>query len=162
MNNQEKLNGRMKGTMQKILVIFIITLSVVVVAGLVYIYVRSPRTSELGDSKLFAAEKVYEEAEAVIGLFEHQDFEQLREQYCNAEMAEKMTDEALSKAFESLGDLGERVEITNKEGFEARQSKVYYAMTRYKIKYENVELTYTLMFDTDMKLAGFGAEPEKQ
>ena len=34
-------------------------------------------------------------------------------------------------------------------------------MTVYKVEYENNELTYTMMFDTDMKLAGFGAEPKK-
>ena len=73
-----------------------------------------------------------------------------------------MTDDVIAKAFDSFGgDLGERVEISSKEGFEVKQSDVYYAMTVYKVKYENNELTYTMMFDTDMKLAGFGAEPKK-
>lgn len=162
MNNQENLQNRTKGMMQKLLVGFIITLAVVVLAGFVYIYIRSPKTSELAESKLFSADKVYEESEAVIGLFEEADFAGMREQYCNDEIAQKMTDEAMEAAYDSFGgDWGSRVEISSKEGFEAKQSGKYYAMTQYKVKYENTELTYTLMFDTDMKLAGFSVEPKK-
>lgn len=162
MVNQQKVNEKMKGTMHRMLVIFIVVLAVAVVGSFVYMYIRSPKTADLADSKLFAVEKVYEASENVIELFENSQFEELREQYCNADLAAKMTDDVLAKAFESFGgDLGERVEITSKEGFEVEQSDVYYAMTVYKVTYQNNELTYTIMFDTDMKLAGFGADPKK-
>ena len=72
-----------------------------------------------------------------------------------------MTDEALTEAVDSLGDnWGSRTEIKSKEGFEVNQSGEIYAMTRYKLTYENIELDYTIMFDTDMKLAGFSMEPQ--
>lgn len=162
MVNQQKVNEKMKGTMHRILVIFIITFAVVIVGSFVFMYVRAPKTADLADSKLFVAEKVYEASEKVIELFENSQFDELREQYCNEELAGKMTDDVIAKAFDSFGgDLGARVEISSKEGFEVKQSDVYYAMTVYKVEYENNELTYTMMFDTDMKLAGFGAEPKK-
>lgn len=161
MTKQENVNRNTKSMMQRILAGFIISLSVVIVGGLIYLYIRTPKTSKLSESKNFAAEKVYEESEAVISLFEAADYTAIRENYCNEDMAAKMMDEALETAVASLGDdWGARVEIESKEGFEAKQSNKYYAMTQYKVTYENTKLTYTIMFDMDMKLAGFSVEPQ--
>ena len=147
--------------MHRLLLGFIISLSIVIVGALIYLYIRTPKTSKLSESKNFAAEKVYEESETIISLFESADYAAIRENYCNEDMAVKMTDEALETAVTSLGDdWGARVEIESKEGFEAKQSNKYYAMTQYKVTYENTKLTYTIMLDTDMKLAGFSVEPQ--
>ena len=141
MTNQNKMDDKFKKTMQKILAAFIITLAVIVVGAFIYIYIRSPKTTNLADSTLFTEEEVYSKSEEIIGL---------------------MTDEVLKNGMDSFGgSLGERIELTSKEGVEAKQSDGYYAMTRYKIKYENIELTYTIILDTDMKLTGFAAEPVK-
>ena len=45
MVNQQKVNEKMKGTMHRILVIFIITLAVDIVGSIVFKYVRSPNTA---------------------------------------------------------------------------------------------------------------------
>ena len=161
MNNQNNMNKNVKGTFNRLMVGFIITLAVFVVGGMIYIYIRSPKTSELGSSKYFTTADVYAKSEEVIELFENRDYAELRDNYCNEEMAVKMTDEALTEAVDSLGDnWGSRTEIKSKEGFEVNQSGEIYAMTRYKLTYENIELAYTIMFDTDMKLAGFSMEPQ--
>ena len=161
MTKQENVNKNTKSLMQRILVGFIISLSIIIVGAFIYLYIRTPKTSQLSESKVFVTEKVYEESEKIIDLFEVADYASLRQNYCNEEMAAKMTDEALEAAVASLGDdWGARVEIESKEGFEARQSGKYYAMTQYKITYENTKLTYTIMLDTDMKLAGFSVEPQ--
>ena len=104
MTKQENVNRNTKSMMQRILAGFIISLSVVIVGGLIYLYIRTPKTSKLSESKNFAAEKVYEESEAVISLFEAADYTAIRENYCNEDMAAKMTDEALETAVASLGD----------------------------------------------------------
>ena len=162
MINQESVNQRMKATMKRMLTVFIIVLAVAVIGSFVYIYVRSPKVSELSESKVFAAEVVYAESAEVIALYEQEDYTGLREGYCSKEMAGKMTDEALKASRDGLGDnWGERVEITGKEGYEAKQGETCYAMTQYNITYDNISLTYTLMFDTDMKLAGFSVEPQE-
>lgn len=161
MNNQNNMNKNVKSTFNRLMVGFIITLAVFVVGGMIYIYIRSPKTSELGSSKYFTTADVYAKSEEVIELFENRDYAELRDNYCNEEMAAKMTDEALTEAVDSLGDnWGSRTEIKSKEGFEVNQSGEIYAMTRYKLTYENIELDYTIMFDTDMKLAGFSMEPQ--
>ncbi len=161
MNSQNKMDDKFKSTMKKILVAFIITLAVIIVGAFVYIYIRSPKTTNLADSTLFTEEEVYSKSEEIIGLFENGEYEGLRA-LCNTEMVDRMTDEVLKNGMDSFGgSLGERIEITSKEGVEAKQSGGFYAMTRYKIKYENIELTYTIILDTDMKLAGFAAEPVK-
>lgn len=161
MNSQNKMDDKFKSTMQKILVAFIITLAVIIVGAFVYIYIRSPKTTNLADSTLFTEEEVYSKSEEIIGLFENGEYEGLRA-LCNIEMVDRMTDDVLKNGMDSFGgSLGVRIEVTSKEGVEAKQSDGYYAMTRYKIKYENIELTYTIILDTDMKLAGFAAEPVK-
>lgn len=161
MTNQNKMDDKFKSTMQKILVAFIITLAVIIVGAFVYIYIRSPKTTNLADSTLFTEEEVYSKSEEIIGLFENGEYDGLRA-LCNTEMVGRMTDDVLKNGMDSFGgSLGERIEVTSKEGVEAKQSDGYYAMTRYKIKYENIELTYTIILDTDMKLAGFAAEPVK-
>lgn len=157
-NLRENANGRF----QRIMVGFIITLAVIVVGGLIYIYVRSPKTAELGSSMYFITADVYQKSEEVIELLENREYASIRENYCNKELAARMTDSALSDALNSLGDnWGCRTEIESKEGFEVEQNKAVYAMTRYKITYENVELDYTIMFDRNMKLAGLSIEPQK-
>ena len=45
MTNQNKMDDKFKKTMQKILVAFIITLAVIVVGAFIYIYIRSPKTT---------------------------------------------------------------------------------------------------------------------
>ncbi len=161
MVNQENSKAKMKGATQRILIAFIITLAVVVLAGMVYIYIRTPKTSQLSESQYFDEDKVYEKSEKVIELFEGREYDVIREKYCNEELAAKMTDEALSEAMAGLGDdWGARVEIESAQGYEAKQSGKYYAMTQYDVAYENTKLEYTIMFDIDMKLAGISIEPQ--
>ena len=161
MTSQKKMDDKFKNTMQKILVAFIITLAVIIVGVFVYIYIRSPKTTSLAESALFTEEDVYSKSEEIIGLFENEEYSKLRE-LGNAEMVDRMTDEVLKTGMDSFGgSLGEHTEIVSKEGVEAKQKDGYYAMTRYKVKYESIELTYTIILDTDMKLAGFAVEPEK-
>ena len=131
MVNQENSKAKMKGATQRILIAFIITLAVVVLAGMVYIYIRTPKTSQLSESQYFDEDKVYEKSEKVIELFEGREYDVIREKYCNEELAAKMTDEALSEAMAGLGDnWGARVEIESAQGYEAKQSGKYYAMTQ--------------------------------
>ena len=49
MTNQNKMDDKFKKTMQKILVAFIITLAVIIVGAFIYIYIRSPKTTNLAD-----------------------------------------------------------------------------------------------------------------
>ncbi len=163
MDNQDNIKYNTKSTFHKLMVGLIITLAVLVIGGFVYIYIRSPKTSELGNSNYYNTVQVYEKSEEVIGLLENRDYATIREKYCNEEMATQMTDEALTEATDSLGDnnWGSRTEIESKEGYEVKESGEVYAITQYKVTYENIKITYTIMFDMDMKLAGLSMEPLK-
>ena len=163
MDNQDNVKYNTKSTFHRLMVGLIITLAVLVIGGFVYIYIRSPKTSELGDSKYYNTVQVYEKSEEVIGLLENRDYAAIRANYCNEEMAAQMTDEALTEATDSLGDnnWGSRTEIESKEGYEVKESGEVYAITQYNVTYENIKITYTIMFDIDMKLAGFSMEPQK-
>lgn len=98
MTNQNKMDDKFKKTMQKILVAFIITLAVIIVGAFIYIYIRSPKTTNLADSTLFTEEEVYSKSEEIIGLFESGDNDGLRA-LCNTEMVGRMTDEVLKTAW---------------------------------------------------------------
>ena len=74
MNNQNNMNKNVKSTFNRLMVGFIITLAVFVVGGMIYIYIRSPKTSELGSSKYFTTADVYAKSEEVIELFENRDY----------------------------------------------------------------------------------------
>lgn len=50
MDNQDNIKYNTKSTFHKLMVGLIITLAVLVIGGFVYIYIRSPKTSELGNS----------------------------------------------------------------------------------------------------------------
>lgn len=163
MKNQSEINNNVKSTFNRLMVGFIITLAVFVVGGMIYIYIRSPKTSELGSSRYFTTADVYEKSLEVIELLEERDYASLRADYCNEEMLVKMTEGALSEAVDRLGsDWGSRTEIKSKEGVEVSKSGLIYAMTQYELIYENIELNYTIIFDTDMKLAGLSIEPRNK
>ena len=102
MTNQNKMDDKFKKTMQKILVAFIITLAVIIVGAFIYIYIRSPKTTNLADSTLFTEEEVYSKSEEIIGLFESGDNDGLRA-LCNTEMAGRMTDEVLKNGMDGFG-----------------------------------------------------------
>lgn len=151
--------ANMKAAMRRLMVGFIISLGVLVVGTIIYIYAKAPKTSALADSEFFNEEKVYAEAQAVVDLITGDDFAAVREKYCNAEMAAKMTDSALEEAKDSVSEnWGAYVENVSSEGYEVRQKGDTYAMVRLKTSYENVTVTYTIMFDIDMKLAGLAVE----
>ena len=50
MTKQENVNRNTKSMIQRILAGFIISLSVVIVGGLIYLYIRTPKTSQLSES----------------------------------------------------------------------------------------------------------------
>ena len=52
-------------------------------------------------------------------------------------------------------------ESSNDIYWEVKESGEVYAITQYKVTYENIKITYTIMFDMDMKLAGLSMEPLK-
>ena len=70
--------------------------------------------------------------------------------------------QALVKLVQSEDSLSLHGYMNNAGYPEVRQAVADHLNRRYgqKLTYENIELDYTIMFDTDMKLAGFSMEPQ--
>lgn len=159
MDRKDSARQNRNSLFNRIMVGFIIALGVFVVGGLIFISVRRPKTSELASSAYFSEAKVYETAQEVITLLENGNFSELRTDYCDSEMAQQMTDEALAEAKAYVAEnWGAFVETKSRQGYEVKEAGKYYAMVQIKSTYENTEAVYTIMFDVNMKLVGLTME----
>ena len=72
------------------------------------------------------------------------------------ELQEALSGNALETAKKELcNNFGDRLEIKEWYVSEVKQKKQYYAVAQLVVVYENISVTYTFSFDTDMKLVGF-------
>lgn len=114
--------------------------------------------SACGGNKLsgeFDQNQVEEMATNVVKLVNKGDAEGIQI-LCNDEMKEAMTDDVLNQVFAAVKEFGEYEEISNIEVREIKDksSDKPIVVTVLKAKYTDKKATYTISFDTDMKLAG--------
>ena len=147
---EKKAAGRAK--VCKILaVIFVILLLLVML-----VWWALPKTKFLSDSKAFSEELVQERAELILDLFNQGDYAALQD-YQIEQMHAVMTEETMeqAKALYIGSDWGEMRNIGNVYSVEISQMGKKYATMQMTVSYENVNVTYTMTFDEDMKLTGF-------
>ena len=115
-----------------------------------------PKQKFLSDSKTFSEELVQERAELILELFNQKDYAALQE-YQIEQMQELMVEETMEqmKAQYIGSDWGEMRNIGNIYSVEISQMGKKYATIQMTVSYENVNVTYTMTFDEDLKLAGF-------
>lgn len=115
-----------------------------------------PKTKLLSDSRTFSEEPVQERAELILELFDQGDYAALQD-YQTEQMQELMVEETMEqiKTMYIGSDWGEMRNIGNVYSLELSQMGKKYAVVQMTVSYENVNVTYTMTFDEDLKLSGF-------
>lgn len=114
-----------------------------------------PKGYPMGHSGRFSQEQVRENAEHAIRLFEQRDYDGLRE-ISSDEMKEMLKNEQLDQARDQVGsNWGSFQSFGNAYFQEVVQQGKESAFIQVNVSYENTSVTYTLMFDDEMKLTGF-------
>lgn len=115
-----------------------------------------PKNYPLGKSGFFTEEEVKAQTETVISYFNGKNYEAIREMCSSENMKNSMTEENLEEVRKMFGeDWGEFVTFGNIYLVEVVQMGKTYAAVQINATYENTGITYTLMFDKEMKLTGF-------
>lgn len=111
--------------------------------------------SSFGESGLFDQETVETKIEEVIGLLDAEDYDTLHE-ISDEAMKEALTPQLWGDAkvqiSEDWGALEKFGDIYLSEAEQQNGEKM--AVGQVKVTYENVKVTYTIVFNTDMQLAG--------
>ncbi|MDM8292358.1 DUF3887 domain-containing protein [Faecalicoccus pleomorphus] len=126
----------------------------VIVIGVVLTHLLAPQQISLKDSQHFDEEVVYQQSQRVIESMNNSDFDTIYD-LSNTKMQEVLSTAELKENWESLNP-GLFQEISRYYSAEI-DSKVQgdYAVCEVLVTYSNQPVTFTISFDTDMKLAGF-------
>ncbi|MCI5711811.1 MAG: DUF3887 domain-containing protein [Roseburia sp.] len=125
---------------------------VIVLFGLIYWML--PKTAEIESSGVFAKDALENQTKWVIEKLDNNDFEALETESIG-EMKKALNPEVIEDARRQVGsDWGEIQSFGDFYMSEIRQRGQRYAVVQVAVMYENVEVTYTITFDENMKLAG--------
>ena len=92
-------------------------------------------------------------AEVVINLLNHRDSVGLNEMMTE-DMKAGLTEEVQAQIFAFLDESGTMKEISSMGVSGSEENGITFAVVIAKVAYENRDITYTIGFDPDMKLAG--------
>lgn len=132
-----------------------IVIGVLVVLLLLGFYVI-PKNYPMGKSGLYTEEEVTAQTKEVIDYFNEGDYEAIQEMCFSEAMRQTMTEEKMEEVKKLFGeDWGGFVTYGNIYLGEVVQMGRSYAVVQINATYENTGITYTLMFDKELKLCGF-------
>lgn len=132
----------------------ITTVIAVVVVGVWMFSWMQKQSSGLENSEIFSSEVVEAEMRNVIELLNKEDYEALHEISDNT-MKEFLTPEVWGDAKVQFSEnWGELEKLGNIYLSEAEQNGLPMAAGQVKATYENVKVTYTIVFNEEMQLAG--------
>lgn len=118
------------------------------------VYWMLPKNTKFGKSGLFEKNVVEEQVKWVIERLDENDFEALGENSVE-EMKQALNPETIEEARMQTGtDWGEFQSFGNTYLSEYKQKGQIYVVAQTTVVYENINITYTILFDKDMKLAG--------
>lgn len=152
----ENFGGGEKPLRKKSRVVTVVLAVAVVLAALaVLAYWAFPKTKDIGDSGVFTAYVVEQYSTAVIDAFSRGDYDTL-ESYYSREMQEAVTRQMLEEFKPVIGDdWGEYRGVGTAYMAEISQRGKVYVVVQMNASYENLSVTYTLTFNSDMQLVGF-------
>lgn len=135
------------------MVLLVVVLVLAVLAGLAYW--AFPKTRDIGASGVFTAYVVEQYSTAVIEAFSKGDYDTLESCYSN-EMREAVTRQMLEEFKPVIGDdWGDYRGAGTAYMAEVSQRGKAYVLVQLNASYENVSVTYTLTFNSEMQLVGF-------
>lgn len=133
----------------------ILAAALLVAALAVLAYWAFPKVRDIGDSQMFTAYEVEQYSKAVVDVFSRGDYDTLMT-YCSREMRETVTKDMLEEAKLTVGDdWGEYHGVGTVYMNEVSQRNKAYVIVQLNAAYENVGVTYTLTFNSEMELVGF-------
>lgn len=113
-----------------------------------------PSSKDISESTVFQAEQVEEQAKYMISLLDAGEYATMRE-YETPDMQATLSNTAINQAKAAVADeFGAFVAYGSIEMSEMTQGSKTYAFVQMVVTYENTDVTYSLTFDEDMKLAG--------
>lgn len=116
-----------------------------------------PKGAEVGSSGIYHAEQVERRSKEVIQLLDAQDYDKLLA-YATPQMKRVLTKEVIADARKQvapdIADWGKRRKFGKCYMQEIRQQGKTSVVVQFNVTYENTGVTYTLMFDDGMRLAG--------
>lgn len=132
-----------------------------IVSGVVLVfallgYWAFPRSKPIEESKVFDAEQVEIQSMAVILAFNMEDYDTLQGEYADKTMKSVLTKEQMDSVKSGFEvDWKSDVSFGNSYAVEVKQMGKTYATVQMTVTYGEKNVTYTLSFDPDYKLAGF-------
>lgn len=113
-----------------------------------------PKYKAVNQSSTFREDTVKAQAEYMVQLLNEENYEALQEN-ASADLKKALTAEFIGTAKAHISDdWGTFISFGNFYMSEVEQMSQKYAVVQINASYENSSVTYTLSFDTDMKLAG--------
>lgn len=113
-----------------------------------------PKSGRVGDSSRFSEQAVIEQAKQVIGCMDADDYDALYA-LMQKEAANVLTREVLTEARQYLAeDFGDFLAWGNAYVAEVTQQGQHAAVIEISASYEKISVTYTLIFDEELRLTG--------
>lgn len=123
-----------------------------VLAGLVYWVL--PKGVDIETSKYFSKPEVEEAMRETVELLDKGDYSSLQERAI-PQMAPSLNEGILGDAKKQISDKwGEKKQFGKAYIQEIVQRNKHFVIGQIIVTYENISVTYTMTFDSDMKLAG--------
>lgn len=152
--NDNISNIEKKRYRNKKLIKVVIPMFIVLFLFLALLYWVLPKASEISSSKIFTESEVKDTLMDTIDLLDNGDYEELRNK-ATSKMAIALKKDLLDSFKKKLCDSwGERQIVGTIYTLETVQMGVHYATCQVNVAYENVNVTYTISFDKNMKIAG--------
>lgn len=150
-SDEERKKYKKRRKRKKILSI----LSVFLVVFFIGFYWVMPKSIPIEKSKNFKEEEIIKQAENIIDLVESGNYEKLQE-IADQKIKKVLKAEIIAQVKSDLGlSVDSKVKsFGNHYIAEVKQMGKSYGVIQLNASYENTSITYTILFDKDMKLAG--------
>lgn len=140
-------------------------ITVIAVAVIIFLvitaYLEMPKSKDISDSKYFNSDDLTTQTEQVIDYLDADNFDDMAA-ISNEDMKAALTKDQLSNwkdAKDKIGsNWGKRTDFTISYMEEVTSKNKVYAIIEVKVAYENVNVSYTVTFDQNNKLAGLYME----
>lgn len=133
----------------------VILTTAVLAAAVLGIYLIMPRSFQLEGSGVFSKAEVTSQAEKVVTLLDQGNYSAVRELCANEAMRKALTDELLQKARQSVPAVkGSYSKVTSVYTSGVSQMGKKMAVIQMTVLYGDGTATYTISFDSNMKLTG--------
>lgn len=153
--NESVSQTERKKYIRKIRIKIAIPIVAVVCALICLVYWWIPKGRAIEDSKIFTKEQVESAMMETVTLFERGDYDSMQ-QNAIPQMQSVLNQSSMNEVKKMFHEnWGERTQVGVFYIQEAVQKNTHMAVGQVTVTYENTVVTYTLLYDPDMRLCGF-------